>query len=50
MILEIMPRYYIDLYFQYSRNEKDTLWYLVYLDKILPKEVDNNIHLFQDSK
>lgn len=30
-----------------SRNEKDTLWYLVYLDKILPNEVDNNIHLFQ---
>ena len=30
-----------------SRNEKDTLWYLVYLDKILPNKVDNNIHLFQ---
>jgi len=39
---------YFDRYLNInSRNEKDTLWYLIYLDKIWPNKVDNNIHLFK---
>ena len=30
-----------------SKNEKDTLWYLIYLDKKLPSKIDLNISLFQ---
>lgn len=30
-----------------SRNEKDTLWYVIYLDKDLPIKIDSNICIFQ---
>ena len=39
---------YFDRYLNInSRKERDTLWYLLYFDKIYPKKIDKNIHLFQ---
>jgi len=42
---------YLDRYFKLnSRDQENTLWFLVYQDEILPEKVDKNILIFIKSK
>jgi len=42
---------YLDKYFKSnSRDQENTLWFLVYQDEILPEKIDRNILIFMKSK
>ena len=42
---------YNDRYFKInSRNMNGTLWFLIYVDEVLPEKIDNNILIFKKSK
>ena len=42
---------FYDKYFNVSSKKfKDTLWYIIYLDKELPKKIDKNLVLVRKKK